>query len=135
MKRGITLLAFLLVMAGSVFGQTDHGYNLYGQFLGTSTGIGVGLDSRFKAGGILGYSLGLAFTDISWSRDDGLDGCYASYDAESRGISIPFEINAIWGKRASKFEIGFGMTTIRWERLCPIRYRMWLTAMRRRFVF
>lgn len=55
MKRGITLLAFLLVMAGSVFGQTDHGYNLYGQFLGTSTGIGVGLDSRFKAGGILGY--------------------------------------------------------------------------------
>lgn len=111
MKRGITLLAFLLVMAGSVFGQTDHGYNLYGQFLGTSTGIGVGLDSRFRAGGILGYSLGLAFTDISWSRDDGLDGCYASYDAESRGISIPFEINAILGKRASKFEIGFGMTT------------------------
>lgn len=109
-KRVITLFAFLLVMVGSVFGQTDHGYNLYGQFLGTSTGIGVGLDSRFKVGGILGYSLGVAFTDISWSTDDGLDGCYASYDAESRGISIPFEINAILGKRASKFEIGFGMT-------------------------
>ncbi len=110
MKRGIALFAFLLVMVGSVFGQTDHGYNLYGQFLGTSTGIGVGLDSRFKAGGILGYSLGLAVTDISWSTDDGLDGCYASYDAESRGISIPFDVNAILGKRASKFEIGFGMT-------------------------
>lgn len=111
MKRGITLFAFLLVMVGSVFGQSDHGYNLYGQFFGTSTGIGVGLDSRFKAGGILGYSLGVAFTDISWGTDDGLDGCYASYDAESRGISIPLEINVILGKRASKFEIGFGMTT------------------------
>lgn len=33
MKRGITFLAFLLVMVGSVFGQNDHGYNLYGQFL------------------------------------------------------------------------------------------------------
>lgn len=111
MKRGIALLAFLLVMVGPVFGQSDHGYNLYGQFLGPSTGIGVGFDSRFKTGGILGYSAGLAFADISWSNDDGLDGCFFSEDVKSRGLSIPLEINAILGKHASKFEIGLGMTT------------------------
>lgn len=111
MKRGITLFAFLLVMVGSVFGQTDHGYNLYGQIFGPSTGVGLGIDSRFKSGGILGYSIGLAYADISWSDDNGLDGSYASLDVDSKGICLPLEVNAIMGKRASKFEIGLGFTT------------------------
>ncbi len=31
-------------------------------------------------------------------------------DVDSKGVSIPLEINAIMGKRASKFEIGLGVT-------------------------
>lgn len=100
----------LIAMAGSVFGQSEHGYNMYGQFGGASTGIGLGFDSRFKTGGILGYSVGLAFTDISWDDSNGLDGSYSSLDVRCKGISIPLEVNAIMGKRASKFEIGLGFT-------------------------
>lgn len=111
MKKEIALLAALFFMVGSVFGQTDHGYNLYGQIFGPSTGMGLGFDSRFKSDGILGYSIGLAYTDISWSDDNGLDGSYASLDVDSKGICLPLEVNAIMGKRASKFEIGLGFTT------------------------
>lgn len=98
-------------MVGSVFGQSDHCCNLYGQFFGPSTGIGLGFDSRFKTGGILGYSVGLAFTDISWDDSNGLDGSYSFWDVHSKGVSIPLEVNAIMGKPASKFEIGLGVTT------------------------
>lgn len=111
MKRIIISLTALIVMVGTAFGQSEHGYNLYGQFFGLSTGIGLGFDSRFKTGGILGYSAGLTFTDVSWDNSDGQDGSFASLDVHSKGISIPLEINAIMGNRASKFEIGLGFTT------------------------
>lgn len=55
MKRIISSIFMVLAMAGATFGQTDHGYNLYGQLFGTSTGIGLGFDSRFKTGGMFGY--------------------------------------------------------------------------------
>ncbi len=97
-------------MVGTAFGQSDHSYNLYGHLFGPTTGIGIGIDSRIKSEGIIGYAVGIAFTDISWSDDDGLDGSYTSLDVNSKGVSIPLEINAIMGKRASKFEIGIGMT-------------------------
>lgn len=111
MKRKIALLAALFVVVVSVFGQSDHSYNLYGQILGSSTGSGVGFDSRFKSSGTFGYSIGLAYTDISWSDDKGWDGSYASLDVDSKGICFPLEVNAILGKRASKFELGVGVTT------------------------
>ncbi len=111
MKRAIAFLAALFIMVGSVFGQSDHGYNLYGQIFGSSTGFGVGFDSRFKSGGALGYSFGVAYTDISWSDDNGMDDSYASLDVNSKGICLPLELSAIMGKRASKFEIGLGVTT------------------------
>lgn len=99
----------LIIMVGTALGQTDHGYNLYGQLLGPSTGIGAGFDTRFKTGGVLGYSVGVGFTDISW--DNGPDGLIAPYtDVDSRGVAIPLEVNAIMGSRASKFEIGLGLT-------------------------
>lgn len=111
MKRVILALFMIVIMVSYAFGQTDHGYNLYGQFFGNSTGLGIGLDSRFKPQGVLGYSAGVAFTNISWSDDDGLDGCYRSRDVDSKGLVIPLEVNATMGKRASKFELGIGVTT------------------------
>lgn len=110
MKRILSSIFMVLAVVGAAFGQTDHGYNLYGQLFGTSTGIGVGFDSRFKTGGVLGYSVGMAFTSISYDDSDGKDGSYSYRDVDSKGISIPFEVNAIMGNRASKFEIGLGAT-------------------------
>lgn len=105
-----------IITSYSVYGQTEHTYNIYGQFLGSSTGVGVGFDSRFKTGGILGYSAGIGFTSISWDNSDGGDVTnstgvwYSSLDVDSKGLVIPLEVNAIMGKRASKFEIGLGAT-------------------------
>lgn len=109
MIKQVVVLFMLTVTSYSLFGQTDHGYNIYGQLFGSATGIGVGLDSRFKSKGVLGYSVGLGFTNISW--DDGVDGLGAYTDVNSKGLCVPFEINAIMGKRASKFEVGLGFTT------------------------
>lgn len=113
--NAILIIAFLIT-SYSGYGQTERGYNLYGQFLGSSTGVGLGFDSRFKAGGILGYSAGIGFTSISWDNSDGGDMVdnpgiwYSSLDVDSKGLVIPLEVNAIMGKRASKFEIGLGAT-------------------------
>lgn len=109
MIKKIIVLLLLTVASSPLYGQTDKGYNIYGQLFGPGTCIGVGLDSRFKSNGVFGYSVGLGFTSISW--DDGADGLGAYTDVDSKGLSIPVEINAIMGKRASKFEIGLGFTT------------------------
>lgn len=109
MKRYFLSFLMMAVMVGAAFGQSDHGYNLYGQFTGPSTGVGIGFDSRFKTGGVLGYSVGVAFTDTSWSDNYG-DEYYSYKNVDSSGVSIPLEVNAIMGKRASKFEVGLGVT-------------------------
>ena len=113
MKRFHLSFLMLTIMVLSAFGQGDHGYNLYGQLGGTATGLGIGFDSRFKTGGVLGYSVGVAFTNISWKNDYDYRGPYDGYSfwhVDSKGITIPLEINAILGKRTSKFEIGLGAT-------------------------
>lgn len=109
MRRFLATLAAFTVMVGAAFGQTDHGYNIFGQLFGPSTVVGVGLDSRFKTGGVLGYSVGLGFTNVSCDNDP--ESLAATYrDVKSCGLSIPLEVNAIFGNRASKFEVGVGLT-------------------------
>ncbi len=108
MKRLISTLFMLIIVAGAALCQTDHGYNIYGNFFGPSTGIGICLDSRFKTGGILGYSAGIGYTDFKYKEDDFW--IYRFREIKSKGLSIPLEVNAIMGNRASKFEVGLGMT-------------------------
>ncbi len=98
------------MVALGALGQADHGYNIYGQLFGSSTVVGVGIDSRFRTGGVLGYSAGVGFTSVSCDNDP--VGPLSTYkDVKSRGLSIPLEVNAILGSRASKFEVGVGFTT------------------------
>ena len=80
--------------------------NIFAEFFGPSFGIGVGFDSRFRQGSYFGYRVGLAFTDGS------SDGGYNNYyrDIHFKGITIPLEVNAIFGNGKSKFEIGLGVT-------------------------
>lgn len=86
--------------------------NIFIEFGGPSLGIGIGYDQRFKPTSVFGFRAGLSFTSGSW--DD--SGWFGAYDGGSytkvdfKGVTIPMEVNAIMGKRASKFELGIGAT-------------------------
>lgn len=77
--------------------------NLFVEFGGPSFGIvGLGFDSRFKPGCAFGYRVGLSFVDGSYINH--VDDQQLYYN----GVNIPLEVNAIMGKRKSKFELGLG---------------------------
>lgn len=78
--------------------------NVFLEFLGPSLGVGLGLDSRFRAGTPFGYRVGLSYTDGSFGDD------YGGRDVDFKGVSFPLELNTILGKGKSKFEIGIGAT-------------------------
>ncbi|MDE6291272.1 MAG: hypothetical protein K2M16_07050 [Muribaculaceae bacterium] len=86
--------------------------NLFVEFGGPSFGIGIGYDQRFKPNSVFGFRAGMSFTSGSWD-DSGWWGSYnggAYTDLDFKGVTFPLEINAIMGKRASKFELGIGAT-------------------------
>lgn len=86
--------------------------NLFIEFGGASFGVGIGYDQRFRPNSVFGFRAGLAFTSGTW--DDA--GWWGAYDGDAytsvnfKGITLPLEVNAIMGKRASKFELGLGVT-------------------------
>lgn len=86
--------------------------NIFIELGGPSLGVGIGYDQRFKPISVFGFRAGLSFTSGSWD-DTGWFGAYdggAYTDIDFKGITIPLEVNAIMGKRASKFELGIGAT-------------------------
>lgn len=86
--------------------------NLFAEFGGPSFGAGIGYDQRFRPNSVFGFRTGLSFTSGSW--DDA--GLFGSWDGgpytnvDFKGVTIPLELNAIMGGRASKFELGIGAT-------------------------
>lgn len=70
---------------------------------GPSFGVGLGYDSRFRPGSVFGYRTGLSYTNGSNQT------VFGDYWLYYKGVSIPLEVNAIMGKRKSKFEVGIGM--------------------------
>lgn len=87
--------------------------NLFVEFWGPSLGIGLGYDQRFKPNSPFGFRAGIGYTN--GSADD--SGYWDSNISESdytyvkfKGVTLPLEVNAIFGKRASKFELGIGAT-------------------------
>ena len=85
--------------------------NIFVEFGGPSFSIGIGYDQRFRPNSVFGFRAGLSYTSVSWD-DAGWFGAYEeSYtSAYSKGVTFPLEVNAIMGKRASKFELGIGAT-------------------------
>ena len=86
--------------------------NLFVEFGGPTLGIGIGYDQRIKPSSVFGFRAGLAFTNGSWD-DGGFWGAYdggAYTEVDFKGVTLPLEVNAIMGKRASKFELGVGAT-------------------------
>lgn len=86
--------------------------NIFVELGGPSIGFGIGYDQRFKPASIFGFRAGLSFTNGSsdnttWSVT--YDNCKGTW-VDFKGVTFPLEVNAIMGKRASKFELGAGFT-------------------------
>lgn len=83
----------------------EPGYqrNFFVELFGPSMSvIGVGFDSRFRPSSPFGFRVGLAYTNGSYNE-------HPTDCLDFKGINIPLEVNAIFGKRKSKFEIGIGI--------------------------
>ncbi len=85
--------------------------NLFVEFYGSSLGIGIGYDQRFKPNSVFGFSAGLSFTNGHSSNEGWFGHINDNFTrVDFKGVTIPLEVNAILGKRASKFELGIGAT-------------------------
>lgn len=86
--------------------------NLFVELGGPSLGIGIGYDQRFEPNSIFGFSAGLAYINGSADNGGSWGGSISSEYRyiEFKGVTLPLELNAILGKRASKFELGLGAT-------------------------
>lgn len=79
-------------------------HNIFGELFGPSFGVGIGFDSRFKVGTPFGYRVGVSYAAGSFGDNQ------QWRDLDFNGVCFPLEINGIFGKRKSKFEIGAGVT-------------------------
>lgn len=87
--------------------------NLYVEFGGPSFGVGIGYDQRFRPNSVFGYRAGMSFTSGSWDNSGWFgswDGVTTYNSVDFKGVTLPLEVNAIMGNRASKFELGIGAT-------------------------
>ena len=88
--------------------------NIYAEFFGPSNIFGISFDSRFSPGTPLGYRVGLSM---------GIGGSIFHFDSNKNrfAIGIPIEVNGIFGKQNSKFEVGLGanigLLTRRWDKV------------------
>lgn len=91
--------------------------NIFVEFAGPSFGVGIGYDQRFRPTSVFGFRAGISFTEGSWD-DGGWWGANVGYytDIDFSGVTLPLEVNAIMGNRASKFELGVGATPCILER-------------------
>ena len=81
-----------------------HSHNVYVDFFGSSNIVSVNYDTRFGESSVFGWHAGAGYSVSRFKGDKGWPGNYRA------GISLPLGINALWGKRASKFEVGIGAT-------------------------
>lgn len=112
----VTIMATFL-SASLLYGQNSR--SVYLEFLGASNGIGVGYDARFNKGGSFGWGwrtgLGFGYSNSNITAVGVSDSGYDFYDQSFR-LAVPLEINYLFGKRASKFDLGAGAI------LCTDRY-------------
>lgn len=112
----VSLTIMLLIIPSTVQGAD---YNVFGQILGPSAGYGIGYDTRFKCESPFGYSIGIAYSRVSYRYDISNESTYnpdianwidCNSRINSKGITIPVEFNYLIGKRNSKLEVGVGIT-------------------------
>ena len=121
----VTIMATFL-SASLLYGQNSR--SVYLEFLGASNGIGVGYDARFNKDGSFGWGwrtgLGFGYSQTNMMSFDVRNGGFGVTDSglhihnydQSFRLAVPLEINYLFGKRASKFDLGAGAI------LCADRY-------------
>lgn len=93
----IILITIFLFAATGLFAQKTRHISV--EILGAQNTVGINYDSRFKGTCGLGYRVGVGY---SYGRNSGW------FDQSIKGVSVPFELNFLLGKKHSKLELGFG---------------------------
>lgn len=102
------LILLLIVMAA--FGiemraeSEPRSHNVFVDFFGSSNIISVNYDTRFPGSPVFGWRAGVGYSQSKFRGDAGWFGNYR------KGISLPLGFNALFGKQASKFELGVAIT-------------------------
>ena len=100
--RKILLLIAVIATSISANAQT-RSVNL--ELLGSSGMAGINYDARFKGNNGFGYSVGVGY-GYSNSGIDILD--TAGNDGVTHGLSVPVELNYLFGQNNSHFVLGAG---------------------------
>lgn len=100
-----TALSFILILSVFTvsFGQTAGTKNAYLELGGAHMIGGLSFDKRFSGNSGLGYKIGLG---VSISNTFNVN---EIYEPDSRGASIPAEINYLFGNESHFFELGAGL--------------------------
>ncbi len=83
--------------------ECRRSHNVFVELLGANDFVSVNYDTRFPGSPIFGWRAGISFSSI---QRDKLFGSGGNSDALCPGISVPLGVNALLGRRASKFEVG-----------------------------
>lgn len=98
------IFIFGLLMAASLFSSqmkaedAPRTHNILVEFLESTEPISVKYDTRFRRNPKFGWSIGVGYSTISYN-----------YNYDCTGVALPLGINGLFGKRASKFEIGLNV--------------------------
>lgn len=98
--RRIVSAALLLIVTVGCFGQPADKerapHNVFLEFFGPASIIGASYDTRFPGSRVWGWRAGAGLSMAP--LDEGLD--------YQPGVSVPLVVNGLFGRRASKFELG-----------------------------
>lgn len=99
LKRKTVLLSalFLVPFNNSNAQKNIHSFSI--EAFGAQNTIGINYDTRIRGNYGLGYRVGIGY---GYADNSGL------FDQKINGIGIPLELNYLFGKKKSKFEVGFG---------------------------
>lgn len=101
---------FAAVLLGFGFGHNAFGQGrsrcVFVDLFSSSNIVSVNYDTRFRGTDVYGWRGGIGLSMNTTGKDD--FNAFLNFDYCS-GISIPVGVNALYGRGASKFEVGIGI--------------------------
>lgn len=107
---------FAAVLLGFGFGLNALGQGrsrcVFVELFSASNIFSASYEAPFKGSDVFGWRAGLGYSINTLDDDnDGSDGYTISLTGQtSTGISVPLGVNALFGHKTSKFEVGVGIT-------------------------
>jgi hypothetical protein len=103
MKKVFFAIFLGISLPSMSFAQMDQlrGQGLFVEILGSGVGVSMNYDSRFfQANGGLGARIGVGYVG------------FTLFDEDVRAISLPFQLNYLWGRGNHFLETGVGTTAL-----------------------